>query len=166
MFTVTEFRQRLRPLARQCAAMEGLLPGEFKIELDERLVPVYWPVLPFWESDLVAQGDDLAGHLRVSDSKATLDRAGLLGHGAVVHVRVYDTGEWGELRNVFMVWMGTPEQDARIVSAPALRTYEDLLLDFVIANADWSEFTQGEALPPADDAYERFTEERDAGMLG
>ena len=106
--------------------MEGLLPGEFKIEVDERLVPVYSPVLPA-EADLVAPGDDLVENWRVSDSKATLDRAGLLGHGAVVHVRVYDTAEWGELRNVFMVWMGTPEHDARIVSAPALRSYEQLV---------------------------------------
>ena len=163
MFTLTEFRQRLRPLARQCAAMEGLLPGEFKIEVDERLVPVWSLVLPA-EADLVAPGDDLVESWRVSDPKRILAGAGLLGHGAVVHVRVYDTGEWGELRNVFMVWMGTPEQDARMVSAPALRTYEDLVgLD---AGDDWSEFTQGETLPPADDAYERFTEERDAWLVG
>ena len=159
MFTLTEFRQRLRPLARQCAAMEGLLPGEFKIEGDERLVPVWSLVLPA-EADLVAPGDDLVESWRVSDPKRILAKAGLLEYGAVVHVRVYDTGEWSELRNVFMVWMGTPEQDARIVAAPALRTYEDLV------GSDWSEFTQGEALPPADDAYERFTEERDAWLAG
>jgi hypothetical protein len=174
-FSVTEFRQRLRPLTRQMAAMEGLERGEYSIEIDQRLVPVSSPVLPA-EADLVAEGDDLFDHLRVDDRKSYLDQAGLLEHGAVVHVRVYRLDRsWGvghdpevELRNVFMAWMGTPEQDARIVSAPALRTYEDLVgaVEAVASEDDWSEFTQGETLPPADDAFERFSEERDAWLVG
>lgn len=134
-FSVTEFRQRLRPLTRRCAAMEGLFQGEYSIEIDQRMVPVSMPVLPATDDGFIDPKDDLVDHLRVDDRKSYLDQAGLLEHGAVVHVRVYRLDRsWGvghdpeiELRNVFMVWMGTPEQDARIVSAPALRTYEELI---------------------------------------
>ena len=127
-FSVTEFRQRLRPLTRRCAAMEGLVQGQYSIELQERYMPLSILELPETDEGFIHPDDDLKDFARIDDRKEWLASAGLLDHGALVHVAVNETGEWGgELRNVFIVWMGTPEQDARIVSAPALRTYEELI---------------------------------------
>ena len=123
-FTLTEFHNRIRPLARRCAQMEGINRAAF--EIDIRLIPVATNELPT-RDEAFPEGDDLDGHLRINDKKGYLQKAGVLQHGAVVHLRVYDMGEWGELRNVFTLWMGTPEADAIIIDAPAFEADVNLI---------------------------------------
>ena len=104
--------------------MEGINRAAF--EIDIRLIPVATNELPT-RDEAFPEGDDLDGHLRINDRKGSLQKAGVLQHGAVVHLRVYDMGEWGELRNVFTLWMGTPDRDALIIDAPAFEADVNLI---------------------------------------
>lgn len=114
-FTVTEFRNRIRPIAWRCAQMEGV--HNVRFEIDCRTIPVATPELPT-HAEAFPEGDDLSYEMSFNDPKRFLEAAGVLQHGAVVHLRVSTTGDWGELRNVFTIWMGTPDADAVIIHAP------------------------------------------------
>ena len=120
-FTLTKFRNRIRPIAQRCARMEGVDAPSF--EIDWRMIPVATPKLPT-HAEAFPEGDDLYSHMKISDKKRHLEEAGVLRHGAVVHLRVYTTGEWGELRNVFTLWMGTPDADPVIIDAPGIPGFE------------------------------------------
>jgi len=116
-FTLKEFRQRIRSAARRCAALEGLGLGEYKVEIDCRTIPVATPELPTY-AEAFPEGDDLNYEMSIKDRGAFLRAAGVVQHGACVHVRIYETREWQELRNVFVVWMGTPDVEPLIINAP------------------------------------------------
>ena len=116
-FTATDFRNRIRPIARRCAQMEGV--HNVRFEIDCRTIPVATPELPT-HAEAFPEGDDLNYEMSFNDPKRFLEAAGVLDHGAVVHLRVSTTGDWGELRNVFTIWMGTPDADAVIIHAPGL----------------------------------------------
>ncbi len=116
-FTLKEFRQRIRSAARRCAALEGLRLGEYKVEIDCRTIPVATPEIPT-HAEAWPEGDDLNYSMSIKDRGAFLREAGVVQHGACVHVRISTTGDWGELVNVFVVWMGTPDADPLIIDAP------------------------------------------------
>lgn len=116
-FTLTEFRHRIRWAGRRCAQMEGI--GNPRFEVDCRTIPVATPELPT-HAEAWPEGDDLNYEMSIRDPKRFLEAAGVLQHGACVHLRVSTTGDWGELVNVFVIWMGTPDADPVIISAPGL----------------------------------------------
>ncbi len=97
--------------------MEGLTFGQYSVEIDERTVPVCTPHLPT-EDEAFPPDDDLDHSMSPNTKAAWLRASGLLRHGACVHVRIATTGDWGELVNIFVVWMGTPTEQPAIISAP------------------------------------------------
>ncbi len=123
-FTLTEFHNRIRPIARRCAQIESV--GNPRFEIDCRTIPVATPELPT-RAEAFPEGDDLNYEMAINDPKRFLEAAGVLQPGAVVHLRVHSTGDWGELRNVFTLWMGTPDADAVIIDAPGETPDVDLI---------------------------------------
>jgi len=121
-FTVTEFRTRMRSLIDQLHRMDGGKGG--KVDLQVREIPVAYDHFPS-EEELWVEGDDLFDFCKVNDPKDYLQREGHLRHGACIHVQTYQPGQWGELLNQFIVWMGTPDQPAEIAEAPGFERSDD-----------------------------------------
>ena len=113
-FTVTEFRARISSVAQRCARDLDVTNPRF--EIDRRVIPVATPNIPT-DAEVWPEGDDLADFMMISDKKRYLEEAGVLQHGACVHLRISTTGMQGELKNVYVIWMGTPDHEPLIVDA-------------------------------------------------
>ena len=121
-FTVTEWRKRIRTLIEYIHCVDGAKGG--RVELQERVIPVAYDHFPSGE-ELWPEGDDLESWGKISDPKRVLQRAGHLRHGACIHVQTYRPGWDGELHNIYIVWMGTPDQPAELADAPGLKRLDD-----------------------------------------
>ena len=119
-FGITEFRRRIRAISKVIRSSDGEVAVNSMMEIDKRTKPVAYPHLPTIR-EAFPSGDDLDEFMTLNDHKKWLSQAGVMQHGAVVHLRFHHTRPWGmhELINIFTVWMGTPDQEPVLIHAPA-----------------------------------------------
>lgn len=110
MYTKTEALRRLRELMRQWRAADGNVKKTWRVEVGHRTYPM--TVTDPDHDELYHEHDDLADYDTLVAAAATDD---VRAHGAVVHLYVTEPGEWGELYDVQVGWMGTPDEEPRML---------------------------------------------------
>lgn len=119
-FGITEFKRRIRLASKVIRTVDPSVRVNSAVELGSRVIPVTTPRRPT-VSEAFPAGDDLVDYLTLNDDKKWLSEAGMMQHGAVVHVYFSNPHPWGfkELVNVFTVWVGTPDEEPVLIDAPA-----------------------------------------------
>jgi hypothetical protein len=120
-FGITEFRRRIREIGKVVRSVDSI-PVNSVVEIHQRVRPVAYMHRPT-DVEAFPPNDDLVEYMTPNDNAKWLSEAGVMQHGAVVHVAYSHAGTWGmhELINVFTVWMGTPTEEPVIINAPACR---------------------------------------------
>lgn len=119
--TVTETKRRLRQATRLVREVRGF-PSNWRVEIGTRILPVHVrghvPTSDeVWARD--EDGDDLNDYLGIGDLVASDVDSGIYGQifttGYIAHLYFSSTGDYGELEDIVVVWLGDETHEPAVI---------------------------------------------------